>query len=433
MQPDITKMNRYCVVCGLVCGPLIEKCCTESSLVLTREVGFFRKVRKFYDAAGHEMSPRELLAIQEREKAKYSKEKTRQQQAATAAPPNSDPKREPTSGSTQREARPVSPVSRPPDTQSPDLDVKQLVWSVVDPLQVTLQDPNKIIELGPTCVPVVIDVFLHSKEPSTGIACNQAVLACVLDVFARKGDQTAASFLRQIANDEVDLFDGGGQTAYQIAKDFASTAEQAKAADCPTAQTVEPKPTSELSRVILGWVNSQDFAFCIEQREILRKNRPNPLLPANPNKSDRLNALEIAQWGTATKPDSACAWLAFYTLVDDEVFNAGDFSPEERRALITNALDELTRTAADSAFTWTQKGNWLKYTTAPASPHMREAALAYHTALGLQPGYRPALHGIAQLYDRLGDRRNALDCYRELARLYPDEELFRNAVSELGG
>lgn len=113
------------------------------------------------------------------------------------------------------------------------VDMKKVVWSVVDPLETMLQDPNKIIALGPTCVPVVIDVFLHPKEPTTGIACNQAVLACVLDVFAGRGNKEAAAFLRRVASDEVDLFDTGGQTAYEIAKRFA---DSQRTASQPTPQ-----------------------------------------------------------------------------------------------------------------------------------------------------------------------------------------------------
>lgn len=116
-------------------------------------------------------------------------------------------------------------ASLPPQssgTSNANADMKELVWSVVSPLQTTLQDPNKIIAFGPQCVPIIIDIFLHPKEPSTGIACNQAVLACVLDVFARKNDRNAALFLRRIANDEIDLFDDGGRTAYEMAKAFVS-------------------------------------------------------------------------------------------------------------------------------------------------------------------------------------------------------------------
>ena len=113
-------------------------------------------------------------------------------------------------------------TARPASGSGSQSDIKQVVWSVVSPLQTTLQDPNKIVALGPACIPAVVDVFLHPKEPSTGIACNQAVLYCVLDIFAREGNQEAASFLHRIANDEVDLFDNWGQTAYEMAKAFAS-------------------------------------------------------------------------------------------------------------------------------------------------------------------------------------------------------------------
>ena len=127
------------------------------------------------------------------------------------------------------------PTGSEPATCPAPLDMKQVVWSVVSPLQTTLQDPNKIVALGPACIPVVIDVFLNPKEPTTGIASNQAVLACVLDMFARKGNQEAATFLRRIANDEVDLFDVDGQTAYEIAKAFATVPE-------PTEGSTQPAP-----------------------------------------------------------------------------------------------------------------------------------------------------------------------------------------------
>ena len=126
--------------------------------------------------------------------------------------------------------------------QAPPVDMKQVVWSVVSPLQTTLQDPNKIVALGPACIPVVIDVFLNPKEPSSGIACNQAVLACVLDMFARKGNQEAAMFLRRIARDEVDLFDVDGQTAYEVAKAFAAAPEPAKRSEQPTLGHDEVAP-----------------------------------------------------------------------------------------------------------------------------------------------------------------------------------------------
>jgi hypothetical protein len=194
----------------------------------------------------------------------------------------------------------------------------------------------------------------------------------------------------------------------------------------------EPPAISELGRVMVQWIKSGDLSACIEQRDQLRET-PNQLLSASPDRSAELNAFEIAQWGIAAKPDSPCAWLAYYTMIDDERYRAGSFSPTDRKRAISNALLELTRIAPSSAFVWSQQGSWLAYTTAPASPDIQKAVAAYQTALRIQPGFRPALHGLAQLHDRRGDSGNALGCYRELASLYPEEKLFRNAVRELGG
>jgi formylglycine-generating enzyme required for sulfatase activity len=121
---------------------------------------------------------------------------------------------------------PLPETSQQPAPQSsiPDVNMRQVIWSVVAPGQMAIasQDPNKILSLGPDCIPTVIDVFLRPQDPSTGIACNQAVLAIVLASFAGKGNRDAANFLCRIANDEVALFDFNGQAAYGIAKEFAS-------------------------------------------------------------------------------------------------------------------------------------------------------------------------------------------------------------------
>lgn len=152
-----------------------------------------------------------------------------------------EPRQEPNVpvASAPKAAAAPAPLSQQAAKYENKVDIRKVVWSVVDPLQTTLQDPNKIIALGPACVPVVIDVFLHPKEPTMGIACNQATLACVLDFFAGKGNPEAAAFLRRIASDEVGLYDTWGQSAYEIAKAYI-TEQDPSVSDLQKFRTANP-------------------------------------------------------------------------------------------------------------------------------------------------------------------------------------------------
>ncbi len=65
---EFGDMQCYCLVCGRTWGPRMSGCCTDSSLVLTKKAGLFKRTRRFYDRAGRELSSAELASLEGREK-----------------------------------------------------------------------------------------------------------------------------------------------------------------------------------------------------------------------------------------------------------------------------------------------------------------------------------------------------------------------------
>lgn len=129
------------------------------------------------------------------------------------------------------------------------LELRKKVWNQVEPTRISPPDIeflNSLLNssLGDAAVPAIIDIFCNPKEPATGIACNQGNLAFLLSQLAKNGNPEAAAFLRRIADDEINLYDSGGQEAYEIAKEFIASANPSnEAKSAPTSDDYPSQST----------------------------------------------------------------------------------------------------------------------------------------------------------------------------------------------
>jgi hypothetical protein len=130
----------------------------------------------------------------------------------------------PQTAPTQVQAQTVGETKTiPKAVPSREDEIWKIVWNQVEPTRLGELDMDAITRLGTEAVPVITSIFKHPKEPVTGMACNQAVLAAALSIiYARSGDGAAGAFLRDIGGGRVDLHDAWGQAAYGIAKQFTS-------------------------------------------------------------------------------------------------------------------------------------------------------------------------------------------------------------------
>ena len=70
---NVSKMDRFCIVCEKVLGPHANGCCTPSSLVATRERGFFKKTREFYDLQGALLDDTGMAAVKKAERENHQR------------------------------------------------------------------------------------------------------------------------------------------------------------------------------------------------------------------------------------------------------------------------------------------------------------------------------------------------------------------------
>src|SRR2546425_12966860 len=77
-QPNVGKLNKYCVLCEKEFGPSLNEHCTADSLVAIekRREGFFRNrvSVQYFTLDGTELTPTQLTAI--REKAAEARRRT---------------------------------------------------------------------------------------------------------------------------------------------------------------------------------------------------------------------------------------------------------------------------------------------------------------------------------------------------------------------
>lgn len=67
---EVTKMNRYCVLCNREFGPHLLSCCTNTSLVAVHKEAFFKKRIRFYSLSGAELTEADLARLRESERSK---------------------------------------------------------------------------------------------------------------------------------------------------------------------------------------------------------------------------------------------------------------------------------------------------------------------------------------------------------------------------
>lgn len=81
---------------------------------------------------------------------------------------------------------------------------------------------DEIVGLGSEGIPALIYVFENARQlgKSRGIACDQGMLAALILSRARKGNEAAQAFIRKIAQNQVQLYDFGGQRAFTLAQEF---------------------------------------------------------------------------------------------------------------------------------------------------------------------------------------------------------------------
>jgi tetratricopeptide (TPR) repeat protein len=64
--PDISQMNKYCVVCEKEFGPHLQSHCTDKSLIAVTRIGYRKKI-VYYSLDGKELSDSDLAALKDTE------------------------------------------------------------------------------------------------------------------------------------------------------------------------------------------------------------------------------------------------------------------------------------------------------------------------------------------------------------------------------
>lgn len=99
-------------------------------------------------------------------------------------------------------------------------EIKDKIWDIVGPTNITLADPGKITRLGNVAVPTVIDIL---KNPIHQLgSANQAMLVCSLIDFAENGNNNAIDALSKVAEGKIPLVGPDGESAFNLASNFVS-------------------------------------------------------------------------------------------------------------------------------------------------------------------------------------------------------------------
>ena len=95
------------------------------------------------------------------------------------------------------------------------------VRNEVGNLNIHLANPDSIVKLGEAGLAAAIRLFREPKDLDGFVNLNQAVLACALVEFAKRGDRRAQDFLFDVAQGRVPIIMGSeGDAAFEIAQSY---------------------------------------------------------------------------------------------------------------------------------------------------------------------------------------------------------------------
>ena len=325
----------------------------------------------------------------------------------------------------------------PKDSNTVYQDIKNKIWEVAGPTNITLRGYNYIVGLGEQAVPAAIAI-LRNPENQYGMA-DQIMLVEALVEFAKKGNKEAIKIMNEIVLDKVAIYNPYGD-AQNIAYKFLS--EEKKIGDSQEQLNDLPadfSPPSEvigvLSKTILDLIRSKNAENAIKTLRAIRKADDNGIYDKGkfPSTDEIREALPLVKWATEKLPNNPIAWMARCVVLDLAVFvhyGIDDYKYSNSKDEIIEVFTKVTQKASKYPEAWIPKG--LLFKGFASSPTNLSIALeAYDAALKLKPGMEDALYGKAQLYDKYNDYRKALSCYKELAELYPEQEVYQNAAREL--
>lgn len=144
-----------------------------------------------------------------------------------------------------------------------------------------------------------------------------------------------------------------------------------------------------------------------------------------PTEMDARRALLVADWGVLSWPNSPVPWF--------EVFLAmmlGARPADEARPRMTHSLDEALRRAPRWVEGLCIKA-WFYRVQRKEYENFRLARLAGEAAIALSPRHEWAWNELAMLYNKYDHLGEELECYRLLARSFPENIRYGHAVDEL--
>ena len=120
-------------------------------------------------------------------------------------------------------------------------ELRKAIWDQVSRTPASPPNVEFLNGLGDSAVQPIIDIFCHPRDATTGVACNQGILACILSTLATRGNKEAAAFLVRVANNEIVVFDADGQGAWEIAKEYVSAR-----VSCNGSNAIQKKQESQM-------------------------------------------------------------------------------------------------------------------------------------------------------------------------------------------